>query len=70
MTRVVYILPGESEVTRTFTHDEMARDMYDILIAGEVVATVNFKTARGYWMGRIKLAEILDQQQKQPGEKV
>lgn len=60
MTRFEYTIPGESEVKRTFAHDEMAKDLYDILIAGEVVATVDFKTARGYWIGRLKLSDILD----------
>ena len=62
-----YVVPGESEVKRTFAHDEMAKDLYDILIAGEVVATVDFKTARAYWIGRLKLADILASEQKPTG---
>ena len=54
-----YVTPNQTTVNRTFTHDEMARDLYDILISGEVVATVDFKTARGYWIGRIKLEDII-----------
>ena len=70
MTRFEYSIPGESEVKRTFAHDEMAKDLYDILIAGELVATVDFKTARGYWIGRLTLAEILGDDTNSEGQQV
>lgn len=54
-----YVLPAETIVKRTFSHDRMQDDLYDLLIDGATVATMDYETARAYWMGRTTIAAIL-----------
>ena len=70
MRKFEYVIPGETTIKRRFEHDILQRDCFDVLIAGELVATLDYATARRYWLGRLPLSDILAGQQKRPPEKV
>ena len=70
MKRFEYILPSETTVTRRFAHDVMQQDIYDLLLAGELLITLDYDTARRYWMGKITLVDLLAGEQNRGAEKV
>ena len=70
MTRFEYVTPDKTTVRRLFAYDNMEKDRYEIIAGDAILAVVDFKTARAYWMGRLSLAEILDSEQKRPSKKV
>ena len=65
-----YILPSETTVKRTFAHEDMQQDVYDLLLAGELLITLNYESARRYWTGKISLADLLAGEQNRPAEMV
>lgn len=65
MRKFEYTIPGETTVRRTFAHAEIEHDLFDLLVGGELVATIGYQLARRYWLGRISLADLLAHVQKQ-----
>ena len=47
-------------VARLGATASMVADRWAITKDGETVATVDYKTARLYWLGRLKLVDLLD----------
>ena len=64
MTRFEYVTPNKTTVRRLFADDDMKKDKYEIIASDVVLAVVDFKTARAYWIGRITLADILTGDEK------
>ena len=55
-----YVIPGETVVKRCFAHELLERDLFSVIVAGEIVATVSYDLARQYWVGKITLQELIN----------
>jgi hypothetical protein len=65
-----YVTPNKTTVRRLFVDDAMKKDRYEIVAGDVVLAVVDFKMARAYWIGRLSLDDILASEQKRPSKKV
>jgi len=59
MSKFEYVTPNKTTVRRLFVDDNMKKDKYEIIAGDEVLTVVSFKEARGYWIGRLSLDEVL-----------
>ena len=59
-----YEIPTEATVVkRLFIRDSMVDDNFAIIADDELITVVDYETARGYWLGRVTLGDLLELQQ-------
>jgi len=66
-----YSIPAsETTVKRMFAADTLQDDCYQLIVAGDVLAVINYEQMRRYILGKVSLADILAADTNSEGQQV
>jgi hypothetical protein len=54
-----YIIPADLTIRRLFQSEAMSEDRFAVLLAGDVLAELDWAEARALWLGKLTPVEAL-----------